>query len=327
MPSSLGAHDPRVKEPPLIHPVVFDQAFKKPDRVLAMLRRNGPYRWIGRDYISVYEGPQQQWFRETWMYDDRHEDPERRLILDNPLFIEGSRAAFPGFEIVRPESARINLMTPMPAQPMHVDLPYFRGMDHNSIPMHLLVAMGRSGLFERWMINISSGLCWLYAGKDGGLSFWPDGPGKPGSRIAPPLHNRAFVSDNQRMYHRVEEFGTGCFAEPLHFDKDAQIAAEAEGWMVSSGDRAVRSYRSDEVRISLLWKAVMFEDAEAARIHDEHLDDLDLNQVVDILCEGAAARGFDLARPADRLNDAAFIHGLNCAFPEITDFAPVVREL
>lgn len=114
-------------EAPLILPLPFDKAFDDPARILATVRRNGPYRWVGHDYIATDDGPPLQWYRETWMFDDRQADPERRLLLDHKLFFDGSRDAFVGFRIVRPESVRINLMAPMPDQFGHTDLPYFRG--------------------------------------------------------------------------------------------------------------------------------------------------------------------------------------------------------
>lgn len=321
---TLKQRDPA--EPPLIHPLVYDRIYDDPARVLAMLRRNGPYRWVGRDYIATDGAPALQWFRETWMFDDHGGDPERRLLLDNPLFFTGSRASFVGFKIVRPESVRINLMAPMPAQVGHCDLPYFRGLDHSTIPMHFLLAMGRSGLFERWMINVSSALSWLYTGLDGGLCFWPDGPDKPGSRVAPSLNNRGIISDNQRMYHYVDAFG-GEGARSFALQPDSALIADGDSWALTGSGGIVHRYAPEEIRISLLWKAVMFRDEEDARIHDEHLDDISLDEAIEILREDAARRGIAIARPGDPLHDVAFTHDLERAFPTRSTFPAVTTDV
>jgi hypothetical protein len=261
------------------------------------------------------------------MYED-DSDPQRRLILDNPLFIDGSRAAFAGFDVVRPESVRVNLFAPMEGGGIpHVDLAYFRGMNHSSTPMHLLVAMQCSGLFDRWMVNVSSALAWLYQGEGGGLIFWPAGPNQPGCRVAPPLHNRAFISDNQRTFHRIEPFGAGVRGLTEALRPDAVLLADTDAWLVRSGGRVLHRFAAAEIRISLLWKALVFQDEEAARVHDEHLDDLDVEQAIEILREDASRRGISITAPSDIFQDATFADALARAFPPVKHFAPVSSEV
>ena len=62
----------------------------------------------------------------------------------------------------------------------------------------------------------------------------------------------------------------------------------------------------DDIRISISWKAECFQDAEEARVFDEHLDDIAFDQVVDIWRADCDARGIPLPDAADPLHDDAF---------------------
>lgn len=78
----------------------------------------------------------------------------------------------------------------------------------------------------------------------------------------------------------------------------------------------VQRYVRNEIHISILWKAYVFRDAEAARVHDQHLDDPSLDMAVDILIEGARQRGMRIACPNDPRNDVRFMQALEEAFPD-----------
>jgi hypothetical protein len=71
-------------------------------------------------------------------------------------------------------------------------------------------------------------------------------------------------------------------------------------------------YSPEEVRISLLWRAMAFTDSEAARVFDQHLDDLDTEKMVDVFLSDLADRGMDCQRPTDPLQDPDWIEVLNC---------------
>jgi hypothetical protein len=320
---AVPSHDDFTVGRPLVRPVVFDRAFDDPEHVRDVLNRNGPYEWIGlRNGWSAEpsETPLMPWFRQTW---EASSAPAggRSVILDNPLFIEGSRESFAGFELVRPESVRINLMTPMPDQGPHFDNPYFRGLDHSNAPYYLLITMGRSELFERWAINVSSALAWLYDGDGGGFTYWVDGPDRPPQRIAPPMDNRALISDNQRMYHRVEAIAPNASAEVSFYDPHAVMTGEGRHWTILERDKTHILPR-EHVRISLLWKAVMFRDAQEMRVHDEHLDDLTLDRAMAVLAEGARAKGVTLPRTDSPYGDETYRAALYDTFPPRGDFAP-----
>jgi hypothetical protein len=305
---------------PLIKPVVYDSFFDDYEHVRSIVARNSPYWWLQRDFPKEYlakDGRPDRlfWFRDIWM-PDTADERERAVLLYNEKFINGSRECFVGFEIVRTQSVLLNLMGHASAMSAHFDLPYFRGLKHEDLPVWLLMSMGRSELFERWHINVSSGLAWLYQGQGGGLAYWAEGPDSPPSVIAPPLDNRALISDNQRMYHTVLPFGNSGIPYPSHSGDAVIVANDAGGWDIVDHGAIVQHYGRNEIRISILWKGYVFRDAEAARVHDQHLDDLSLEMAVDILIEGARRRGMRIACPDDPRNDVRFMRALEEAFPD-----------
>jgi hypothetical protein len=80
----------------------------------------------------------------------------------------------------------------------------------------------------------------------------------------------------------------------------------ARGWEITDGTTVIGALPREKVRVSLLWRAVTFQDEREARAHDEHEDDLDLDTAVSIFCKNLADRGIPFTRPDDPLNDEAW---------------------
>jgi hypothetical protein len=121
------------------------------------------------------------------------------------------------------------------------------------------------------------------------------------------------------MPHRV-----GTIGDPAAFAARARITGRS--WIEPTGDRAwaIRDGEGpatvlgpDEARVSILWKALTFANAAAARVHDEHEDDLDLATVVARFGDDLAARGIAVPPPSDPFTDPewsgllarTYIHG------------------
>ena len=90
-----------------------------------------------------------------------------------------------------------------------------------------------------------------------------------------------------------------------------------DGWAAIDDGRELIRYADREVRVSISWKAEVFADAEAARVREEHLDDLPLDAVVDGFLADLAARGVEVERPRDPARDDAFIRILNETYPSV----------
>jgi hypothetical protein len=303
---------------PLVQPVLMERAFEHPERITDLIRENAPYWWVMRNAGSAYVTPEgikrHAWFRGEW-FAAEPERGDRDILLFDPSFISGSLQAFGGFEIVRPNLVILNLMAPSNrSQPAHFDAPRFRGFGRDDLRGGLGMIMARSKLFERWAVNISSALTWLYKGAGGGLAYWPEGPDKAPCVVQPPLDNRGLISDNQRMYHAVLPIGEA--PRPLDFPDDALLeCGPASSWIITDAGEEIARFEADEIRISILWKALMFRNAEEEEIYDQHLDDLTLDMIYRILTDEARRRGHVIPGYATPLSDPDFLSRMNAAFP------------
>jgi hypothetical protein len=114
--------------------------------------------------------------------------------------------------------------------------------------------MGASGLFEPWRIVEVGIVTWFYSGRGGSYDYWPDGLEAPMASACPPFDNVALVADNDRMHHRIGWIGAEDAPSPP-ITASATIDHDDNGWTVRDGRRNIVTYRDDDVRISILWKA------------------------------------------------------------------------
>jgi hypothetical protein len=252
-------------------------------------------------------------FRGEWAYDAPLVDG-LDPIFRNARFATAAARIF-GAAVVRPQIVYANLSLPMPCgDGGHTDIPAFRGIDRTRFPVWLLVTMGRSGLFEPWRVTIATAVAWFYEGEGGGFTYWPDGPDAP-PRTRPAMTNTAVVGDNDVMFHRVEAIGGPDDDGVAGLTLDSRLEPDgATGWRIVDGERELGAWRNDQLRISVSWKAQVFADADAARVYDEHADDLTLDAILDRFRADFASRGTPLAIPADPLHDADFVRTLSRAY-------------
>ena len=308
-------------------PIVLETVLDDPTLVSRLARANAPYFPVQRYFASAAEmnalsrtrqgdadammvGPV---FRGDWAYERPLVDGLEPLFA-NPRFTAAAARLFDA-AVVRPQIVYANLSLPMLCgDGGHTDIPAFRGVDRTRHPVWLLVTMGRSGLFERWRVTIATAVAWFYAGEGGGFTYWPDGPdAAPLTR--PAATNTAVVGDNDVMFHRVESIGGADDDMVRGLTLDSALRpAGSRAWDVVEGDRVLATYRDDQLRISVSWKAQVFADAEAARVHDEHTDDLDLARVWTTFRDDFAARGRTLDVPADPLHDPELVSTLSRAY-------------
>ena len=292
-------------------PIRLDPAFAEPDRVWSCIRGGAPYRLqaeVDRSHDAELHPP---WFRGYWTVPGHSFVPEAEPLLEEPALVDAARRCFAA-EVVRPQTIMVNVAGPMEASPPHTDLPWFRGAPARTHPVPLLYAMMRSGLFDRWAIRVASALVWFHPGEGGAFEYWPEGPSGASQRERAPLWNVALVGDNDRMLHRVEATGPTGPRIPrgatLHPCGD-------DAWEVRTGAGSLCRYEREQVRISVLWKAHVFRDAEEAKIFDAASDDLDPSRIEARFVEDARRRGRGLPRSASPLEDAAWIDAVSALYP------------
>jgi hypothetical protein len=281
------------------HPVRVERVFDDPDAIIPLLIERGPYHTtaavhnlgatMGAGAVSA------PWFKAYL------DDP---VFLENPRWIAAAREAF-GAEIVRPFAAMVNLNAATPGGVPHLDLAKFRGFGPQEAPVWLLQNMAHASLFDDWMTPIASGLAWFHKGRDGGFEYFPDGPQAPSITERAPLWNVGVMSDNEFMWHRVEPIGTPEEQQHIralmHYDNT--LHPVAGGWEMRRREDLLTSFTSEQVRISILWKAHVFTDeAHLASFEDERLD-LTIDQVVGVYQADLKERGIAAKRPSDPLAD------------------------
>jgi hypothetical protein len=228
-------------------------------------------------------------------------------LLRHPRFVDAARRLFDA-EIVRPFHVYVNLtwQLPFPQGAGHTDIPAFRGFDRSRYPITFLSIMGLSGLFEDVRLKIATAVAWLYRGADGGFEYWPEGPDRPPVAHEGAIDNTAIVGDNDFMWHRVRPTGRpedGMVSLGL----DSELMRVAGGWAIADGGRTLASFAREEMRVSVSWKALVFESDADRRRCDEHLDDIGLEEVLRRFVRDLEGRGVGVEPPADPLRDPGFI--------------------
>jgi hypothetical protein len=317
-------------------PIIIDRVLPDPSVVRKLLFRGAPYWTVQRYVKNLSEmaalsdaGKQGQkngpmfiapWFRGDWAYGEPFVEGVE-VFLEHEGFRGAAQEMFEGAVIV-PQIVYVNLNPPIArVDPGHVDIPAFRGVDRTRYPVWLLATMLKSGLFERWYVPSVTAVAWYYEGEGGGFTYWPDGPDQsPISR--PCISNSAVVGDNDYMFHRVEAVGPDERTLPKGLTLESRLCWTGNAWeVVEQGDARAR-YDVEDVRVSVSWKAQVFADEEQQVLHQNHQDDLELEDVVEILLTDLAAKGTSIERPTDPLRDRSFVDALNATYRR----APTVWE-
>lgn len=312
-------------------PIRIGAVFDDPSCVERLVRAHQPYWPVQRymanraEYATLSGGtaradaasemPVAPVFRGDWAYGGEILDGVEPLLHHEP-FVDAARRVF-GAEIVRPHTVYVNLtwQLPFPQGRGHVDIPAFRGFDRSTVPVTFLTIMGQSGLFERERVKVATAVAWFYRGDDGGFEYWPEGPLQPSVVHEGDIHNTAVVADNDFMWHRVRPLGRvedGMASLSL----DHELASEdGESWRIDGPTGTVARFDRDHLRVSLSWKADVFETDDDRRRHDEHRDDLDADEVLRRISADLADRGIDPSVPdTDPFRDPELLARLQSAY-------------
>jgi hypothetical protein len=304
--------------PTLVPPVRVAPAYEDREAVWQTVRSHSPYPLMAgsEGYVELMgDHPLYPFFRSVWAQDGVAVDEEtERLLLHQP-FIEGAKQLF-GASVVRPTALIVNVMGPQADGGAHVDMPTFRGLNRGALPVWLLVTMGMSGLFDRWAVRIAGALTWFHEQSDGEFQYWPHGVNAPHETETGPFGNVALLADNDLMTHRVGRIG-----DPDAFNREVSLSLKSsihavgiDDWEIRDSGGSIGTLQRHQVRVSLLWKAVTFADERAARQHDEHDDDLDLDTIVAIFAADLDQRGLVTAEPSDPRSDVEWAKALTSTY-------------
>jgi hypothetical protein len=239
---------------------------------------------------------------------DRYAEDEKanrfvRSIITNTALKEAVRRLYgvPRSAVIVPDAVYGNILLPGQELILHTDVPEFRGISREELPVWLLTAMKNSGLFQRWELRIATAVIPLPSrsmkineqhvdgtakSHAGALIFFPGSLRDPPS-AAPTRLNTAVVLDTDSVYHGVlahdgaayppsemssgpgsdtdlyaQKFGRTILGR-LRFDESEEAFA-----LDRDGRRGRPKFPWDDVRLSLSAKWLVFADeaeAEAAR--------------------------------------------------------------
>lgn len=296
--------------------VKVENVFDDPDGLIDLVDRRAPHGLIyGK---SGYEkaGGAEPWFREHWVTDGVVKVAEAEPYFHNEKLVEGAKLAF-GATVIRPQGMIWNIFGPMMAGRPHFDISPYRGIERGG-PFWLHVLVHNSMLFIPWAVPSTTGLVLFYRGRHGGFEYWPDGPDKPSERAEPPFWNLGLVTDNEFMFHRPLAIGEPDERiAPGAFGGEARLHRHPDGrrWQVIDDNGVFVTWAPEQIRYSLVWKAMAFRDEQAAQVYDDHSDDLTQEIIWATFAADLKARGSKLVVPRDPMEDRAFRAAILAEYP------------
>ena len=243
--------------------------------------------------------------------------PQLHDCFYNPRFLEMAKSYW-NAEYAKPQLMLFNINGPCANRdPGHLDSPSFRGVRYENAPTWLTSVMGKSGLFQDYLIKMAQVITWFSLDSDSGFTYWPNGPLRAPERVLPPINNRGVVVQNEMMVHRGEANG------PLDQQIPADLAFDTvftghpddrDHWLLKNGDEPIARHHTDELRFLVHWSAEVFSDYDELKKNMEGSNDLTIEQAIDTMVKDVNAQGIKLAIPDDPLHDAEFIRTLNAAY-------------
>ncbi|NLA34137.1 MAG: hypothetical protein GX868_00425 [Actinobacteria bacterium] len=311
----------------------LESAFENPAEVLAVIRRAGPL-WPLANYASndaematlstqakAFTPP---WFRQDFVRGGKALVDGAEVILDNARFRDAAQQIGGPDSVVVPHAVYVNIMGPTPfAFPPHLDVPAFRGITRLEYPIWFLKVMMSSGLFEPWRIKIATAVSWFYDGPGGDFHYWPQGIDGGSVVVESPFHNVAVVADNERTFHGVAPVGPPGSTMPEGIASDCRLVRGDGRWEIIDGAAANLGHIDDDIaRVTISWKADLYEDAEDHARTVSGADALTLEAVIDRFCGDLTERGVGFRRPSEPLGDPEWTAVLAATYPEIAPAMP-----
>ena len=243
--------------------------------------------------------------------------PELHDIFYNEAFLNHAKSYW-GAQYAKPQMMLFNVNGPCAnTDPGHLDSPSFRGIRYENSPTWLCSIMGRSGLFQDYLIKMAQVITWFSHDPESGFTYWPQGPLKKPARVQSPIYNRAVVVQNEMLVHRGEANGPRERRRPEGLAFNSLFSGEPgdrDGWLVKTDDKVIERYHTDDLRFLVHWSAEVFMDTDELKKNMTGSADLTHDQAIETLIKDVRARGIEIETPTDPLNDPVFIRQLNAAY-------------
>lgn len=240
---------------------------------------------------------------------DVSEHEEARALFDDPSFLALARRVCPVSK-QHLDPFQFNFILQLPGQTVaaHIDAAYFWGATRFQFPQWLLAAMVFSGRFEDRFVNQVQVVAYLHrwhpasrrGGRAGGFVHWAGGSD---SEWEIPSYLAGSAIDGSKSVHAADIYLGGAASPRLpRIDKSRRNVlrfegpADADGWALRvNGEELLQRYSTDDLRMSVVYRARCFESADEAEAFDGNggppEQKLSLSDVLSTLADEMVQRG------------------------------------
>ena len=265
------------------------------DAAVNFVRSGGRFGRVDEDRKLL--AARTNYFRETYFYGEHTVSPSAQAgspgieaLRDDEGLLDAARRLHDR-PIVVPGIVYANVLLPGQELAVHTDVPEFRGANRRILPQWLLVVMRHSELFEDWRMRIGTGIAYFGEAQGGDLAYYPEGAAGPAA-VYSPRHNTAARLDTDSIFPGVDRVA-GDDEALTRLKPGMRLVHDGDRrWTVrDASDEIIAGFGTDDLRYSVSWKAYCFAD-EAERVAWEgHVDDLELDVILDTLLADLRRRG------------------------------------
>ncbi|KAJ9446100.1 hypothetical protein DIPPA_27848 [Diplonema papillatum] len=237
---------------------------------------------------------------------DLDEYPIMRKVFHFPAFTNAAKLVCPADKQVL-DPAQLNFIVQVPGQTVatHIDAVYFWGATRFDFPQWLLTAMKFSGLFEDRFVDQVQVVGYIHPWTDvenrgGEFVYWRDNAKQEPDTVAPTRLAGTAV-DGSKIAHAATEYRSGVSPPVLDKSKENYLLYNgSDTWQLYSGDEILRTYTTDDLRISIVYRAKCFESEEAKTLFHNYPEDqrLTLDQLLRQLYDDLVAKNVLGASPS-----------------------------
>lgn len=283
-------------------------------------------------------------------------DPVVTDLFQDEKFLDAARATCPrSKQVLDPFQFNVIIQLPGQSVALHIDAPYFWGASRFEFPQWLLASMVFSGLFSdkfvdqiqlvayahQWNDTVGGGANGVgYAERAGNFIYWDENTAA--FKSVAPVPAAGSSVDGSKTVHAAVIYRPNAELPILNKDKNnvLEYTGDGELWTVANEDGPIRNYTTDDLRISIVYRAKCFADeAERDRFNAEKDDPskhIALSTILGTLGDDLVARGVisqatrdaavsDAATPDQRLDFAMALMDTYVKYPKpvTTAFVPV----
>jgi hypothetical protein len=221
--------------------------------------------------------------------------PVVKALFDSEVFQQAATDVCPPDKLVL-DPLQYNFIVSVPGQTvaLHVDAVYMFGATRFHFPQWLLAVMKFSGLYEEEFIHQVQIVAYLHRwvdDRDGQFVYWDSNNQE---KYIPPRPLSGSAVDGSKMVHAAMVYQPD--ADMPHIDKSVDTQLEYQGddvWHLLAGGKLLREYTTDDLRITLVYRARCFaSEEEKARYHAQtDADMMSLDSVLSTLSGDLVRRG------------------------------------